>query len=474
MPGTLYLIPCPIAEEGDVWDVLPAANRAVMASLDYFIVENTRSARRFLSKAKLGRPIEELEFRELNEHTVAGREVEELVAPIAAGRSAGVISEAGVPGVADPGALVVALCHRRGIRVVPLVGPSSILLAMMVVRLQRLPARQTRRTGAGDPRFRAARPRGTGAALHRDALPQREAGRTTLAALRAADDADRRLRPYRTGGDDPHAQRRRLAAVAAAGAEQASGDLHSGVAGAWYTICAIEKNRNTKQRDMKKEEVYNEAIGGDEGFAPGEGYPSCDGQPCANVSGDDGVATDTMTDATPTGDEGPSDGAASGEAGEESGVEAGGSEQLAPELERRIAEWQDKYLRLQAEFDNYRKRTLREKMELVERGGADVIKAMLPVADDMDRAVEAMAGSDDIEALRAGVGLIAQKFHEVLRSCGVSEIEAKGLELDTDHHEAVARFQAGEEQRGKIVDVVQKGYRLRDKVLRFAKVVVGE
>ena len=87
MPGTLYLIPCPIAEEGDVWDVLPAANRAVMASLDYFIVENTRSARRFLSKAKLGRPIEELEFRELNEHTVAGREVEELVAPIAAGRS---------------------------------------------------------------------------------------------------------------------------------------------------------------------------------------------------------------------------------------------------------------------------------------------------------------------------------------------------------------------------------------------------
>lgn len=96
MPGTLYLIPCPIAEEGDVWDVLPAANRAVMASLDYFIVENTRSARRFLSKAKLGRPIEELEFRELNEHTVAGREVEELVAPIAAGRSAGEIGRAHV------------------------------------------------------------------------------------------------------------------------------------------------------------------------------------------------------------------------------------------------------------------------------------------------------------------------------------------------------------------------------------------
>ena len=155
---------------------------------------------------------------------------------------------------------------------------------------------------------------------------------------------------------------------------------------------------------------------------------------------------------------------------ETAGAQSAGDGALS-DVER---QWQDKYLRLQAEFDNYRKRTLREKMELVERGGADVIKAMLPVADDMDRAVEAMAGSDDIEALRAGVGLIAQKFHEVLRSCGVSEIEAKGLELDTDHHEAVARFQAGEEQRGKIVDVVQKGYRLRDKVLRFAKVVVGE
>ena len=130
-PGTLYLIPCPISDQTAPWEVLPAANRAVMDALDYFIVENTRSARRFLSAAGIARPIGELEFRELNEHTVAGREVEELVEPIAAGRSAGVISEAGVPGVADPGALVVEACHRRGIRVVPLVGPSSIILAVM-------------------------------------------------------------------------------------------------------------------------------------------------------------------------------------------------------------------------------------------------------------------------------------------------------------------------------------------------------
>ena len=129
--GILYLIPCPISDETAPWDVLPAANRAVMDALDYFIVENTRTARRFLSKAGIARSIGELEFRELNEHTAAGREIEELIAPLLEGRSAGVISEAGVPGVADPGAPVVGACHRRGIRVVPLVGPSSILLAMM-------------------------------------------------------------------------------------------------------------------------------------------------------------------------------------------------------------------------------------------------------------------------------------------------------------------------------------------------------
>ncbi len=129
--GTLYLLPCPISDETAPWEVLPAANRAVMDALDYFIVENTRTARRFLSKAGIARPIDTLEFRELNEHTAPGAAVEELIGPLLQGRSAGVISEAGVPGVADPGALVVEACHRHDIRVVPLVGPSSIILAMM-------------------------------------------------------------------------------------------------------------------------------------------------------------------------------------------------------------------------------------------------------------------------------------------------------------------------------------------------------
>ena len=129
--GVLYMIPCPISDSTGVYDVLPEANRRIMDALDYFIVENVRSARRFLSKARVSRRIEELEFVELNEHTVAGAAIQAMIKPIEEGRSAGVISEAGVPGVADPGALVVEACHRRGIRVVPLVGPSSILLAMM-------------------------------------------------------------------------------------------------------------------------------------------------------------------------------------------------------------------------------------------------------------------------------------------------------------------------------------------------------
>ncbi len=126
--GTLYLIPCPIGETTPE-EVLPAANFEVMRRLDYFIVENVRTARRFLSKSGM-KPIDALEFVELNEHTRPD-EVASMLAPLSEGRSAGVISEAGVPAVADPGAEIVAAAHRKGIRVVPLVGPSSILLALM-------------------------------------------------------------------------------------------------------------------------------------------------------------------------------------------------------------------------------------------------------------------------------------------------------------------------------------------------------
>lgn len=123
------MIPCPISD-GEPYDVLPESNRAVIRSLDYFIVEELRSARRFLSRARIGKPIDSLRFVECNEHT-RPEEVASFIAPVLAGEDAGFISEAGLPGVADPGAEVAALCHAKGIKVVPLVGPSSILMALM-------------------------------------------------------------------------------------------------------------------------------------------------------------------------------------------------------------------------------------------------------------------------------------------------------------------------------------------------------
>ena len=127
--GKIYMLPTPIGDT-PVWDVLPQYNRTVIDRLEYFIVENTRSARRFLSRAGIQRPIDSLRFAELNEHSTP-EAVAELLTPVLAGTDAGVISEAGLPGVADPGADLAALAHLHGVEVVPLVGPSSILLALM-------------------------------------------------------------------------------------------------------------------------------------------------------------------------------------------------------------------------------------------------------------------------------------------------------------------------------------------------------
>lgn len=155
---------------------------------------------------------------------------------------------------------------------------------------------------------------------------------------------------------------------------------------------------------------------------------------------------------------------------EENVSEADKTASLGSEAE----EWKDKYLRLSAEFDNYRKRTLREKMELIESGGEDVIKSMLAIMDDFERALGAMQSATDVAAVREGVELISQKMRDTLRGKGVVEIEAIGLPLDTDLHEAVAKFPAGDDKKGLVIDVVQKGYKLKEKVIRYAKVVVGE
>ena len=138
------------------------------------------------------------------------------------------------------------------------------------------------------------------------------------------------------------------------------------------------------------------------------------------------------------------------------------------------AEWKDKYMRLSAEFDNYRKRTLKEKMDLIESGGEDVIKSMLAVMDDFERALAAMQSATDVASVKEGVELIQHKMCDALKAKGVSKIEAVGQPLDTDLHEAVAKFPAGDDKKGLVIDVVQQGYKLKEKVIRYAKVVVGE
>ena len=150
------------------------------------------------------------------------------------------------------------------------------------------------------------------------------------------------------------------------------------------------------------------------------------------------------------------------------------SDTVAEKSAEEQIDWKDQYIRLQAEFDNFRKRTIREKMDLIQSGGSDVLKAILPILDDMQRAIAASEKSDDIVALREGEKLVVLKFIDTLRQKKVVEIEALDAPFDENLHEAVARFAAGEEKSGKVIDVVERGYMLGDKVLRFAKVVVGE
>ena len=207
---------------------------------------------------------------------------------------------------------------------------------------------------------------------------------------------------------------------------------------------------------MTKEKVVDQDVEQQNDINQTEANASCEGESCANMADSEAGDSATMSEENTS-----SDATENQSQGESSPEEV-------------IAVWRDKYMRLQAEFDNYRKRTLREKMDLVASGGADVIKSMLSVLDDMYRAVAASEKSEDIAALREGERLVLQKFEEALRQKNVTEIEAQDKEFNPDYHEAVARFAAGEDKKGLIIDVVQRGYMLGDKVLRYAKVVVGE
>ncbi len=145
------------------------------------------------------------------------------------------------------------------------------------------------------------------------------------------------------------------------------------------------------------------------------------------------------------------------------------------ELEDKIASISDRHLRLQAEFDNFRKRTLKEKAELIRWGGESVLSRILPVIDDFDRAIATMKDLPGDDPAKTGFTLIYNKFQDFLNSHNVKEIEAVGKAFDVDLHAAVSKIPApAEELKGKIVEVVEKGYLLNDKVIRFAKVIIGE
>lgn len=140
-----------------------------------------------------------------------------------------------------------------------------------------------------------------------------------------------------------------------------------------------------------------------------------------------------------------------------------------------IAELKDKYLRSVAEFDNYRKRTMKEKAELIVNGAEKTVSAILPVMDDMERALATAEKTEDVEALKEGMKLIFQKFEKCLKGLGVNKIDTKDVDFDTDFHEAVAMVPGmGDDKKGKVLDCVQTGYTLNDKVIRHAKVAVGQ
>ena len=134
----------------------------------------------------------------------------------------------------------------------------------------------------------------------------------------------------------------------------------------------------------------------------------------------------------------------------------------------------DQYVRLMAEFENFRKRTAKERLELFQTAGKDIIQSLLEVVDDMHRAEQQIEAAADVQALKEGVALVFSKLKSTLQHKGVKEMEAKGMEFNPDLHEAITEIPAPtEELKGKVVDVVEKGYLLNEKVIRFAKVVVG-
>lgn len=193
--------------------------------------------------------------------------------------------------------------------------------------------------------------------------------------------------------------------------------------------------KEKKQHEKTEDQEFATNVG----YTTEEEYPNCEGSPCVNVA------------------------------------DESDSESCEEEPVDEAAVWKDKYTRLSAEYENYRKRTLKEKLDLINTGGEDVVKSMLEVLDDMDRALAALEKTEDMDAVKQGLVLIDTKLRDTLKGKGLSEMQCVGLDLDADLHEAVARIETAEKKmKGKIVDVIQKGYKLKEKIIRYPKVVVGQ
>ena len=144
-------------------------------------------------------------------------------------------------------------------------------------------------------------------------------------------------------------------------------------------------------------------------------------------------------------------------------------------LKKEVQELNDKYLRIYSEFENYRRRTSKERLELLKTAGQDILAALLPVVDDFDRAVKTQETSEDLTSLKEGMTLVHNKLHNTLQQQGLKAFNSIGETFDSDYHEAITKIPAPDKKlKGKIVDEIEKGYMLNDKVIRFAKVVVGE
>jgi molecular chaperone GrpE len=151
-----------------------------------------------------------------------------------------------------------------------------------------------------------------------------------------------------------------------------------------------------------------------------------------------------------------------------------GAEDVTEKLQAELEEQKDKYLRLFAEFDNYKRRTAKERIELFQTAGKDVIISLLEVMDDCDRAEKQMQKSDDVASIKEGIGLVFGKLRNTLANKGLKPMQSVNTEFDVEKHEAITEVPAADDMKGKVVDEVEKGYYLNDKIIRFAKVVVGK